>query len=109
MTDNEIIKALESCSERDDCEGCLYGHFCNGDLTIIVKYALDLIKRKDEQIEGLIAGQETLQKALNEKIAEIERLKNSRDRWKKNALDFDEASRETEKELERLYEMVGEG
>lgn len=40
--------------------------------------------------------------------AEIERLKDSRDRWKRNALSFDEASRETEKELEKLYAEIEE-
>ena len=61
MSDNEIIKALESCSKRGDCEGCLYGHFCNGDLTIIVKYALDLITRKQAKIEALQMDNSQLQ------------------------------------------------
>lgn len=56
MTDNEIIKTLERCSD--------------GTGKGIIKATLDLINRKDEQIEALIAGQETLQKALNEKIEE---------------------------------------
>lgn len=37
----------------------------------------------------------------------IEHLNKSRDKWKRLALDFDKASRATEKEIEMLYEMVG--
>lgn len=61
MTDNEIIKTLERCSD--------------GTGKGIIKATLDLIKRKDEQIEALIAGQETLQKYIAEKDAEIEKYK----------------------------------
>ena len=61
MTDNEIIKTLERCSD--------------GTGKGIIKATLDFIKRKDEQIEGLISGQETLQKYIVEKDVEIERLK----------------------------------
>ncbi|MBQ5825146.1 MAG: hypothetical protein IIW48_10130 [Clostridia bacterium] len=116
MTDNEIIKALECCGKSGwlfDCEGCpCYDE--NEDIQTsecqerLMNKALDLINRQQEMIDALIAGQETLQKALAEKNAEIEKLKDSRDRWKRNALSFDEASRETEKELEKLYAEIEE-
>lgn len=56
MTDNDIIKALECCSSengKDDCLTCPnFKDFvdCKEDLSAI---ALDLIKRKDEEIERL--------------------------------------------------------
>ena len=71
MTDNDIIKALECCGIRDtNCIECPYYEktYC------VDADALDLINRKDDMINGLIAGQETLQKALAEKNAEVERL-----------------------------------
>lgn len=74
MTDNEIIKALECCSDTVNyqCNKCPLYVDC--EKAVIAECALDLINRQKEQIESLIAGQETLQKALNEKIAEVEAL-----------------------------------
>lgn len=83
MTDKQIIKALEHCSSDEVglCHICPLDGECNGDITILLKYALDLINRQKAEIERLtemhnaiIAGQETLQKALAERNAEIERL-----------------------------------
>ena len=73
MTDNEIIEGLKLCTNEEEkyCKGCPFIDEMNC-VNSLTKHALDLIKRKDEQIEALIAGQETLQKALNEKIAKIE-------------------------------------
>ena len=67
MKDNEIIKVLERCSD--------------GTGKGIIKATLDLIKSKDEQIEALIAGQETLQKALNEKSEENADLSIKLEKW----------------------------
>lgn len=63
MTDNQIMKDLSDWIEYGD------------DNSYLLSEILDLIKRKDEQIESLIAGQETLQKCISEKDAEIKRLK----------------------------------
>ena len=77
MTDNDIIKALECCKEATavGCKNCpLYedkGHTC---ITILSHNALDLINRKDDIIDSLIAGQETLQKCIAERMAEIKIL-----------------------------------
>ena len=71
MTDNEIKKALKCC-HKAMCSECSYEINC---IKYLTSDALDLINRKEELIESLIAGQETLQKALAEKNAEIERLK----------------------------------
>ena len=82
MTDAEIIKALECCSTGIfvcDTEACPLKDSvpdtiaaCRFELVIL---ALDLINRLQADKEALIAGQETLQKALAEKNAEIEELK----------------------------------
>lgn len=47
MTDKEIIKALEHCSSDEVglCHICPLDGECNGDITILLKYALDLINR----------------------------------------------------------------
>ena len=71
MTDNDIIKALECCGIRDT--NCIECHYYEKTYCVDAD-ALDLINRKDDMINGLIAGQETLQKALAEKNAEVERL-----------------------------------
>jgi uncharacterized protein YydD (DUF2326 family) len=131
MTDNEIKQALPFLAKycKDEYNDIRVDEVLLG--------ASDLINRLQADKEALIAGQKTLQKALAEKIAEVERLKtlaelgnmrandyrvmrdralkaeaevkklkDSRDRWKRNAQAFDEASRETEKELEALYEEI---
>ena len=73
MTDNEIIKALECCSSycRNECS------YYNDDLCMenMQKQAIDLINRQKAEIDGLIAGQESLQKHLAEKNAEIESIR----------------------------------
>lgn len=101
LTDNEIIKALK-CHANEDlatCEDCPLLNI-QGCAYKLSEKALDLITRQkaeneeliskldeleseytfykisaQEQIEALIAGQETLQKALAEKNAYIEDLK----------------------------------
>jgi hypothetical protein len=66
MSDNDIIKALNEClTEPCGIQSFIYA----------VRNALDLITRQKEQIEGLIAGQETLQKYIAEKDKEIEKYK----------------------------------
>lgn len=80
MTDNDIIKALEHCvssTGSEACEGCPFNEndICDKDSNATEKYALDLINRQKAQIDGLINGQETLQKYIAEQKAEIEELK----------------------------------
>lgn len=81
MTDAEIIKALECCTNDDEpnCKECTKRPhiYC---ICELLEDAYGLIQRQQE---------------------EIEKLKNSRDRWKQLAKDFDEASREEEEEVER--------
>lgn len=82
MTDAEIMKALECCVRLDYndftiCKAeCPWKGNCYDEEKGIhfLKDVLDLINRQKEMIDGLIAGQETLQKCIAEKTAEIERL-----------------------------------
>ncbi len=66
MTDNEITKAMEDYRNSKIIQSD------NG--VISIGDILDLIKRKDQQIEALTTDKETLQKHIAEKEAEIERL-----------------------------------
>lgn len=69
MTDEQIIKALECCGEESDCKHCPY--YVNERYTCgkyFNKNVLDLINRQKEEIEALVAGQETLQKNLAKAI-----------------------------------------
>ena len=86
MTDAEIIKANDILDKFDffsqragrelwsdkpkDIQDKDIENFLND-----VKFLKDLITRLQADKEALIAGQETLQKTLAEKIAEVERLK----------------------------------
>ena len=79
MTDKEIIKGLKCClgGKEELCKECPFNEECYGDVEYLIAYALGLINRQQELLEAAIAGQETLQKALAEKNAEIERRKNN--------------------------------
>ena len=85
MTDAEIIKALECCQQNTVCVECPMWKKGQNCIEKMCGYALDLINRLQADKEALIAGQETLQKALAEKIAEVERLKAEADMADGNA------------------------
>ena len=77
LTDNEIVKALECCAEPVgiNCIKCPLEKDC---LEVnMCELALDLINRLQSEKEALINGQETLQKYLAEREAEVES-------WRKN-------------------------
>lgn len=81
LTDKEILKALEICTQQVGCNGCPFlnslenkyrgGYACAEEMR---KSALDLIKRLQDEKKALINGQETLHKTIVEQKAEIERL-----------------------------------
>ncbi len=73
MTDNEIIKALECCSNKNamHCSECSYYDHSATCILMLVSDALDLINRLQSEKEALINGQETLQKYIAEQKAEI--------------------------------------
>ena len=68
MTDNEIIKALECCSQEDMCQSCPYGAACLDEkyVSVLSKDALDLIKRQKAEIERL----QYIKKHINDVILE---------------------------------------
>lgn len=85
MTDKAIIKALECCLDEalEKCNECPYSvdtFMCKR--MELLEDSLDLINRQQEQLEAAIAGQETLQKALDKEIKnreiQAERLREER-------------------------------
>lgn len=56
LTDEEIIKVLECCGKEYSCEKCILNTWLNKKRDCVGKIlsnALDLINRKDEEIEKL--------------------------------------------------------
>ena len=77
LADEDIIKALECCTTKGkSCKDCpAFEGVDRSDCKKFFLGAFDLIARQKAEIEALIAGQETLQKYIAEKNAEIERLR----------------------------------
>lgn len=79
MTDNEIIKALECCSIKEDCKGCYFDTHEAGDICAreVVKNAFYLIKHQRAEIERLQKyNTEIAYKHYNDGVKEFaERLK----------------------------------
>ena len=75
ITDNEIIKALECCKSENgnDCENCQFANIIyrqgeGGCVNRLMSGSLDLIHRKDSEIERLL---QKLQQAQSEAIKEF--------------------------------------
>ena len=80
MIEKDTIKGLECCTDEwyENCNECPYSiDTVSCERMKLLEDSLDLINHKQELLEAAIAGQETLQKALAEKNAEIERRKNN--------------------------------
>ena len=75
MTDKEIMMALKLCTSKELplCTSCPY-YKQDDCLQVSANDAIDLIKRQQEMIEALIAGQETLQKHFADKMGKIVEL-----------------------------------
>ena len=79
MTDNDIIRALECCSNANDCGKCEYEPTehkigsvgCSNEL---MTDALDLIKRLQAENSNLTSDLTSLQRKLTSANAEIEKL-----------------------------------
>lgn len=109
MTDEQIIKALECCTLKESCIGCPFvdsipkkyrgGYACAEEMR---KSALDLINRLQDEREALISGQETLQKYIAEKNAEIKRLEFDNVHWN----DWEVKCRAIKEFAERLKEKA---
>lgn len=107
MTDEQIIKALECCS-NDDCDNCpnTFGN-CYANLA---GYALDLIKKQQEEIDLLKMDNErmttkvfemAMKKVLKEKVRS-EAIEEFANRLKAGYNDFDEQHEVTDVHR-RLY------
>ena len=88
MTDNEIIKALECCSNGEPCANCPCQKQC--DETDLAEIALDLINRKQAEIERLkkiLAEEEEKYKLCAKRFYKVgvkdfaERLKESKKKY----------------------------
>ena len=63
MTDNDIIKALEYCTDKGYCSDCPY---CKRHLDCKIEYdALDLINRQKAEIESLQIEVSKLKKEMS--------------------------------------------
>lgn len=79
LTDNEIKKALERCtSDIPPCISCKYDAdsiTCDGCMGELMKDALDLIDRRDAEIERLEIELKAMRGAANSYKLECERLR----------------------------------
>lgn len=98
INDDEIIKAVECCADdsANSCDNCPFEMECYADGLNLNKLTLELINRKNAKIDELteklnatIAGQETLQKALDKEVKrreiQADRLKEERNQKYKQA------------------------
>lgn len=77
MTDNEIIKALECCSHRNEdfpCDGCPAYNIAQMCMENLMSDALDLINRQKAEIERLSIESETLVTQLKVAYEQIHKL-----------------------------------
>ena len=76
LTDSEIVKALECCVNEKTCKNCAYnGRPC---MTPLKRDALNLINRKDKEINRLQARVELLDTELGIKELEYSMLERER-------------------------------
>ncbi len=94
MTDNEIIKALECCKIRRTCSGCPLDKGAEDSTCIkeLAQECYNLINRQKAEIESLNKDlSDTISINHKERMglkAEIEFLKEQRDRYMQDATDF---------------------
>lgn len=53
MKEKDIVKTLKKCTSKENCEGCEYIKYDTRCIVKLLKDALDLINRKQEEIEKL--------------------------------------------------------
>lgn len=78
LTDEQVIKALECCSNTVSggmCPICPIDDEDKTCVTVLTENALDLLKRKDAEIDILMRKNNTLKDEISELMAEVERLK----------------------------------
>lgn len=76
ITDNEIKKALECCWHNNECIGneCPFFEPINDCTQLMAMEAIDLLNRKDAEIEKLEIELKAMRGAANSYKAEVERL-----------------------------------
>ena len=106
MTDSEIIKALEMCSSENEaaCRNCpQYVKCTSGCIAELMKFALDLIKRQQAEIDRLTVELQAMRGAANSYKAEVERLKKETEQFANVGKLYSEVKAEAIKEFaERL-------
>lgn len=77
MTDNEIIKALDICGHLEACADCPLGCLEGVDkcMHTLLLNALDLINRKNAEIESRDKRESYLFRKIHERDSEIEKWK----------------------------------
>lgn len=102
LTDNEIVRAFVCCHiEKQNCIDC--PAIANDtDCVNIEKLFVDVFNRLQADKEALIAGQETLQKALAEKNAKIEALQMDNAQLQSDNINANMNCENLQAEIERL-------
>ncbi len=104
MTDNDMIKYLH---DHGLTNGCSLGHH-SGKNDLIADRLLSLVEENNRQkaeIEALIAGQETLQKCIAEKDAEIESITEKFNCQQTVYADLSKIIKDKNTEIEKLREL----
>ena len=88
MTDRDIIKAFKLCitCADDKCRRCPEREL-TARIVVVWNGLLDIIERRDAEIESLIAGQETLQKYIA--TARAEAIKEFAEKLKEEGCFYD--------------------
>lgn len=102
LTDNEIVRAFVCCHiEKQNCIDC--PAIANDtDCVNIEKLFVDMFNRLQADKDALIAGQETLQKALAEKDAKIEALQMDNAQLQSDNINANMNCEHLQAEIERL-------
>ena len=109
LTDEQIVKALECCTTRNDCWGCpRHDSSVNACMELPMREVFDLIKRQKAEIERLKEKYDrarfNLQAVLNERADHSEAIKEFIEWLQENGhINFS-----SEMRLNLVKEMVGE-
>ena len=106
FTDDEIIKALEHCQNREQALRCIKCEYVTGCKSLLIREALDLINRQRAEIEDLEIKNEHLACFLAE--ARRDAFKEFAERLKEEGCFY--SSMDAFESIDNLVkEMVGEG
>lgn len=115
LTDAEVVKALEICTDKltISCPNdCPFYDECDNDICSLERHALELIKRKDAEIGKLKRELTSADEVIGFREAEIERLKEYESALKKGCalskcINKPDLQREAYEELaENVYKFL---